>query len=168
MRISQNLINTKNAVQFSRIKHGAKGARTQIRFEYVKDPKYRVYFHHSDQNILKQVKTRLENHESVYSVSLGLSELLANFEYIGEFGCTEESNTSPVIINSIIPSNKINGFTPETGKEYFTENMPVEMDTQRVVTLFGSFIYERNGNPVQTMITTKYYKAENGDTFLFI
>ena len=72
------------------------------------------------------------------------------------------------MINSIIPSNKMNDFTIETGKEYFTENMPVEMDKQRVVTLFGSFIYERNGNPVQAMITTKYYKAENGDTFLFI
>lgn len=168
MRISHNLINTKNAVQFSRIKHGVKGARTQIRFEYVKDPKYRVYFQHSDQNIFKRVKTCLENHESVYSVSLGLSELLANFEYIGEFGCAEDSSTGPVMINSIIPSNKMNDFTIETGKEYFVENMPVEMDKQRIVTLFGSFIYERNGNPIQAMITTKYYKAENGDTFLFI
>jgi hypothetical protein len=59
-------------------------------------------------------------------------------------------------------------FTIKSGKNYFTENMPVEMDNQRIVTLFGSFIYERNGDPIEALITTKYYRAENGDNFLFI
>ncbi len=162
IRISQNLINTKKEVRFFKIKQ-----RTQIRFEYIKDPKYRIYFHHSDKTLYKRVKAFLESHECVYTLSLGLSELLANFEFIGEFDLCEIENKGNILINSIIPLDLTDNFEMETGKAYFSENIPLEMNNKRIVTRFGSVFYERNGLPVRAMPET-YFKAENDDTFLFL
>jgi len=162
IRISQNLIDTKRAVLFSRIRQ-----RTQIRFEYVKDPGYRIYFQHNDHLLYQRFKTCLQNHESVYTVSLGLSELLANFKFIGEFDLYELENKKPVLLNSVLPIQLSTDFKIETGKAYFSEDMPIEMDKQRVVSQFGKFFYERNGMPVMAK-PDKYFKVENGDTILFL
>lgn len=162
IRISQNLIDTKKAVLFSRIRQ-----RTQIRFEYIKDPKYRIYFQHNDNSLYKRAKTFLENHETVYTLSLGLSELLANFQFVGEFDLKKIKNKNPVLIDSIIPLHLTDDFEIETGKEYLSESIPFEMNNKRIVTEFGSVFYERNGKPVLAKPET-YFKVKNGDTFLFL
>ena len=51
VRIGENLIDTKSAVKMHLIKN-----RTQIRFEFVKDPKYRIYFSHSDEQFYKKMQ----------------------------------------------------------------------------------------------------------------
>ena len=162
MRISQNLIDTKRAILFSRIKQ-----RTQIRFEYVKDPGYRVYFLHRDNNIYQQLKSCLENHESVYTVSLGLSELLANFEFVGEFDLHGVKNEDPVFIDSVLPVRFFGDNTLENGKAYLSENIPIEMNRERIVTQFGEVFYERSGKPVKAVPDT-YFRIENGDAILFL
>ncbi len=163
MRISQNLIHTKKAVLFSRIK-----IRTQIRIEYVKDPKYRIYFCHKDGKIYNRLKEMLEKHESVYTVSLGLSELLANFQYVGEAGCCKKANSREFAeIHSILPEDAVEDIDFETGKEYFSETMPIVMDSSRVVTRFGKVFYERAGKPLVAK-TDHYFKLENEDNILFL
>lgn len=162
MRISQNLIDTKKAIRFSRIKQ-----RTQIRFEYIKDPKYRIYFRHKDRTLYNRTKTFLENHESVYTLSLGLSELLANFEWIGDFDLQERDNKRHVLMDSVIPTRLTEDFEIETGKAYFSENIPLEITGDRIVTEFGSVFYEQNGQPVMAKPET-YFTTQNGDTFLFL
>ncbi len=51
IRISHNLIDTKRAKLFSKIKQ-----RTQIRQEYVKDPRYRIYFQHKKAEIFSRLR----------------------------------------------------------------------------------------------------------------
>ena len=63
IRISQNLIDTKTAKLFSKIRQ-----RTQIRIEFIKDPKYRIYFQHQDTSLFKRLNVLLKGHESVYSL----------------------------------------------------------------------------------------------------
>ncbi len=121
VRMGQNLIDTKKARLFSRIKQ-----RTRIRTEYVKNPKYRIYFRHTNEEIYKKLKQSLERHESVYTISMGLSELLANYSFIGEFGIKPLSTENEVEIDSVIPSDK-SEISFEEGKEYFSTTMPVEM-----------------------------------------
>jgi len=161
IRISQNLIDTKTAKLFSRIKQ-----RTQIRIEYVKDPKYRIYFQHMDADLYNHAKKLIETHECVYTVSLGLSELLANFQYIGEFNLERTTSREPVIIHSIVPDRSIE-VEFEAGKEYFSANIPLEMNSKRIVTQFGTVIYERNGNSLLARAEC-YYKVANGERILFL
>lgn len=161
IHISQNLIDTKTAKRFSRIKQ-----RTQIRIEYIKDPKYRVYFQHTDTWLFERVRNLLETHECVYTVSLGLSELLADFQYIGEFELEKKANEEPVSIHSLV-LDKETEIEFEEGKEYFSANIPLEMNNNRIVTQFGMVIYERNGKPLIAR-AEHYYKVANGERILFL
>ena len=54
VRIAGNLINTSNAVEMHLIKN-----RSPTRFEFVKDPRYRIYFWHSDDEIYYNFKSLL-------------------------------------------------------------------------------------------------------------
>jgi CRISPR-associated protein Cas5h len=161
IRMSQNLIDTKKAKLFSRIKQ-----RTQIRFEYAKDPRYRIYFQHKDTALHERLKALLINHESIYTVSLGLSELLANFRYVGEFGLQRVASNNSTTIHSVIP-DKGTEVEFEQGKEYFSTNIPLEMNSSRIVTQFGTVLYERNGKPLLAQ-TEFYFKVENGERILFL
>jgi len=161
IRISQNLIDTKKAVLFSRIKQ-----RTQVRIEYVKDAKYRIYFRHKNYELFNKFKILLSKHECVYTVSLGLSELLANFQFIGVFQFEKRQEKKHVMIHSLIPSQDTD-VEFESGKEYFSSNVPIEMNQKRIVTSFGSVLYERNGHPIKAK-TNSFVEVENGENIIFL
>ncbi|MBU1782950.1 type I-B CRISPR-associated protein Cas5b [bacterium] len=162
IRLGQNLIDTKKG--FFNIKQ-----RTQIRIEYIKDPKYRIYFYHSNpKEIYQPLKRYLENHQSVYTVSLGLSGLLANFSFIGEYPLHKISSQDSVEIDSVVPSGQLSGRIEfEEGKEYFSVNIPIEMQKGRVVTNYGEVNYERNGKKILCQ-PDSYYEVENGEKILFL
>ncbi len=161
IRMGHNLIDTKSAKLFSKIKQ-----RTQIRQEYVKDPKYRIYFQHNKTDISNRLRDLLEKHESVYTVSLGLSELLANFSFVGEFAINRALVEEPVVLDSIIPEEGTS-VTFEREKAYFTANIPLEMDGKRIVTQYGTVIYERDGKSILAK-TEYYFQVGNGEKILFL
>jgi len=162
VRINQNLIDTKTAKLFSKIRQ-----RTQIRIEYIKDSKYRIYFQHQDSSLFERLDVLLKNHESVYTVSLGLSELLANFQYIGHFNLEVIANRDPVEIQSVVLEQKAEIEEFEEGKEYFSARIPLEMNRERIVSQFGTVLYERNGKSLRVK-TKDAFRVENGEQILFL
>lgn len=161
VRMGQNLIDTKKAKLFSRIKQ-----RTQIRMEYVKDPKYRIYFWHSNEEIYKRLKESIGRHESVYTVSLGLSELIANFSFVGEYGIKTLYPEKIVEIDSVMPSDMVE-ISFEPGKEYFSTTMPVEMIEQRIVTKYSDVSYEQKGQKILCK-PASYCEIKNGENIIFL
>jgi len=162
VRIGENLIDTKSAVKMHLIKN-----RTQIRFEFVKDPRYRIYFSHSDKALYTKLKDLLHGHQSIYTPCLGLSELVCNFEYKGEFRlnkCGEDIQ----FIDSVVPGRSL--LEPpdfEAGMEYFSEVMPGEMGEDREVTDYSEILFERNGNCIKARVRD-LWEVENGERILFI
>lgn len=171
--IAENLIHTKNA----------KGPgmnliteRTQIDFEFLKDPKYRIYFYHTDENIYHQLKENLVNHKSVYTPCLGLSENIANFAFVGEFKVNPVKNDEGYVkIDSILPIERValdQGIKFEHAGEYFSVWIPIEMNTERIVTKYGNLLFERNAKPVEVKLNSYYWSVmQNGDSkenFVFI
>ncbi len=162
VRIGENLIDTKSAVKMHLIKN-----RTQIRFEFVKDPKYRIYFTHSDEQFYKKIKDRLTSHQTVYTPCLGLSQLICNFEFIGEFELKRSGNDLQQI-DSVVPGKCL--LEPpefEEGKEYFSEVMPSEMGEAREVTDYSEFLYERTGKKIKAK-ARELWEIENGERILFL
>jgi CRISPR-associated protein Cas5h len=144
VRIGENLIDTKSAVKMHLIKN-----RTQIRFEFVKDPKYRIYFSHSDEHLYKKLKDLLTKHQSVYTPCLGLSEHICNYQIVGEFGRISLGEEVQYI-DSVVPSKCL--LAPpefEDKKEYFSEVMPDEMGDERKVTDYSEILFERNGKKIK-------------------
>jgi CRISPR-associated protein Cas5h len=100
-------------------------------------------------------------------VSLGLSELLANFNFVGLYDCKEIKNFEGYI-NTVIPFSKLTGrgIIIEPDKKYFKEKIPIKMNTDRVVEIYGDVVYESDGKPIMASIDSVYH-LENGETITF-
>lgn len=164
--ISENLIHTKNA----------KGPgmnlitnRTQIRFEFLKDQKYRLYFHCSNDSstVYQKLKQNLPQHKMIYTPCLGLSENIANYKFLGEFEfnfcyCPDKY----ISIDSVLPLAKISkdeGIMFDKEGEYFSIRIPLEMNTERIVTKYGDIIFNRNCMPINAKLTEPYININYSD-----
>lgn len=170
-RIGINLINTKDK-HWTLVNKSGHLPRTQIRTEFLKNAKFRLYLNHSDKDIYEKLKGNLQEHKSVYTPSLGLSELLCNFSYIDEFSITEQIGEE-TDINSVVPVSQLAEekgsviFETDSGKKYFKEKLPMEMTNEREVTEYGEVIYEAEGKSIR-VIPKKYWELENGEKILFL
>lgn len=137
----------------------------QIRFEFIKNPEYIVYFLHEDMQLYSELKNHLESHTCIYTPYFGISELIANFEYLGEFEAQKIENPSVIKINTVIPKKAVNenSINFEDSSEYFNVRMPNRLDEERIVKEFTEVIFEQNAKLIQA--TPKYYwqvKVGNG------
>jgi len=166
-RINLNLIDTKKAALMAQIE-----TRTQIKTEFLKDAKYRIYFMHQNENLYNDLKEKLKNHKSVYSISLGLSENLANFKYIEEIELKKITENSWQEINTVIRIDKENinkgdiDFS-QNNREYFSDKIAVEMESDRTVTDYAQVLFERSGRSIKANVN-QYYKDSNNNTLLFL
>lgn len=143
IRIGENHLNADNIKNMHLIKN-----RNPTRREFVKDPNYRIYFSHSDEALYNNLKSLLANHQSIYTPCLGLSQLICNFSYAGEFGL-KSLGEGPYAIDSVVPGKCIISPEFEVGKEYFSETLPNEMNEDREVTDYSEILFERNGKDIK-------------------
>lgn len=166
IRMGINLINTKD-FNWQPIQTKYHEPRTQIRTEFLKDPYFRIYVSHEDGGIFKVLEQNVREHKSVYSVSLGLSELLADFKYVGVLEAEELKDVFTEISTPIVAGNLIDsGIAIEQGKKYFKEKMPVRMNPDRVVEVYDDVIYEPDGQTIKARVKT-CYRIENGQHITF-
>lgn len=167
VRMGINLINTKGGywTLFSNQYHEP---RTQIRTELLKDPYFRIYFTHKDEKVFKRLTELLKEHKCIYTVSLGLSELLADFKYVGEYNSETRSDNELVELQTpVIESELIkNGLEIEAGKKYFKEKMPIKMNQERIVEKYDDVIFEPDGKTIKAKVKN-YYRLANGENITF-
>jgi len=146
IRITENFINTKDLEKymFARFKN-----HTQIRLELIKDPVYRIYFSHRNHELFEKAAYMVKEHKCFYTVSLGLSELIGNFSFVGECPLTDETEGESCLVNSVIPDRIGLNIEFETGKKYFSTTMPMEMTAGRIVTEYCRIFYEGDGRPIK-------------------
>ena len=122
-----------------------KTLRTQIKAEFVKDPRYRVYIH-AEKDFLEELGERIKNHQTYYTISLGLSELLADFNFVGIFEGSP-INTSDRA-DSVIPVRVIKELDIERIQRIGKERIPVYMDTDRTVRSYEDVVFSMEGGAV--------------------
>jgi len=162
VRWTENLIDTKQ--HFWRIKN-----RTQIRTEFLKDPAYLIYFSHNDSLIYEHLNVNLQKHQSVYSVCLGLSELLANFEYVSETKIKPATSSQEINLQSVLPESYLNdkmSISFEGNREIFKINYPILMQSDRIVNKREDILFERNGKPIGCKLK-RYWETEQGEIIVF-
>lgn len=167
VRMGINLMDTKGTnlkVPFS----DKRATRTQIRTEFLKDPYFRIYFTHNDKEILDNLSKFVKEHKSTYTVSLGLSELLADFKYIGLYDSESISNSKTVEIATPVAAGNLitDGLEIETGKKYFKEKIPIIMNSERIIEKYDDIIFEPEGKTIKAKLKT-YYTLENGENITF-
>jgi len=161
--LAENLIDTEAGKPMNQIKQ-----RTQIRFEFLKDPKYRIFVYHKDVSIYRELKEMLEAHKTVYTPCLGLSELLANFEYVTEYNVEVVKKTeSAVEILTALPKKNLIELIFQEGYEYLSETMPRNMLPDRTVTEYASVIFERKHESLKARVN-QFIRLENDDVITFL
>ena len=168
MRVGQNLVQVPKKLAIHDLKQ-LKNKLNQIRYEFLKDPRYTVYFSHSDSNIYDELKNHLAEHTSIYTPYLGISELIANFEYQGELEINELPGNGLVELNSVLPKKSLKADSIELtdNAEYFNVRMPNKMNSQRITEEYNEIIFERNGRPIKAK-PTKYWQLEDGKNIIFL
>ncbi len=167
VRMGLNLINTKGNY-WTPVKKGTHEARTQVRTEFVKDPVYRLYVTHEDEAVFSTLLENVRRHRTVYTLSLGLSELLADFAYLGTSEAEEVDGEGPVPLHSVLPVSSVRsgGIVIEGEKKYFKERMPLTMTSDRVIEKYEDVIFEAQGRPIKAHVKA-YWRLENDDTIVF-
>jgi CRISPR-associated protein Cas5h len=150
--IAENLINTKDGM--ARIK-----SRTQIKIEFLKHAAYRIYISHPDGELRRTLLQNLEAHHSHYTFSMGLSECIGNFKFVGHFSSETKNHQKTndwVEIHSVIPANALapeeDPILFEPGKEVFRVSLTAEMNPDREIQQVTDIIFERNGKPVKSKV----------------
>jgi CRISPR-associated protein Cas5h len=166
VRMGINLINTKGGY-WTPVKKGKHEPRTQIRTEFVKGPLYKIYVFHKDEDIFNSLKINIRNHHTVYTLSLGLSELIADFKYIGVFEGEYKSGIANLV--TVIPfrddTEKLD-IEIEEGKRYFRERIPLIMNDDRSIEKYGDVLFEQTGKTIKCNLD-KYIELENGEQIVF-
>ncbi|HIP42774.1 MAG TPA: type I-B CRISPR-associated protein Cas5 [Aquifex aeolicus] len=110
--------------------------------------RYRIYFH-SKEEVYDKLKDRLENGKSFFSIYLGITEFLADVEYV------EELEVKPPMkdkgIRSVIPEAYFDRIDFSKNLSLIIENMPFHFEMEgnyRKVKKVKRFIYERDAREI--------------------
>jgi len=152
IRIGINVIETKSAgPMFNRIKQ-----RSQIKYEYLKDAHYRIFFSHDDVGLMQRLHIMLQNHHTTYTLSLGSAQMLAAFSYQGQYEAQEIATGDYVQVDSVFPLNdqqktdsKI--MIIKTNQRYVKEVVSTRMNVERKVLAYKTVLFDMNA----TSITAK-------------
>jgi CRISPR-associated protein Cas5h len=142
--------------------------RSQVPFEVVRAPRYRIYFAVAEERMDK-FEEFLRAGKSFYTPCLGISEYLADYEFLGRFDISEGSGETGVdsVLNHDRYDIKFEPGEDEKRKKYVVENTSLFMNENRVVQDFAEVIYEENGRPVRKT-SGSHYVVSNGDTITFL
>lgn len=166
VRMGINLINTKGN-NWQPVKKKNHEPRTQIRTEFLKDPCFRIYAAHEDEKVFNKLGQSIKEHRCVYSVSLGLSELLADFRFVAIYEAEELHGGNAELSTPIREGNLVDGgLEIESGRKYFKEKMTIRMNPDRVVEIYDDVIYESDGNTIKAKVKN-YHRLENGENITF-
>ena len=166
IRMGLNHINTKGNYWVP-IKKGSHEARTQIRTEFVKNPAYRIYVSHEDNKVFDKLVENIMAHKTVFTLSLGLSELLSDFRFVGVKDFVQGNKGYKEIV-TVIPMNTIEdyGIDFEQGKKYFKEKIAIEMSPERVVERYEDVLFEVQGKPIRAC-TSCCWEDDSGEQIIF-
>ncbi len=138
-------------------------------YEFVKEPKYRIYIRFKNSALKKlyeKLKRIIENHYAVYTPYLGITEMIANFEFIGNFQAVPIQIKDEIKdLHSIGRIDKIK-LILEEGKRYGRETIPLYMDSDRKVLEYCNVVYEFNGKPIKIRSGTIWKVGDEYVSFL--
>lgn len=151
-RVQMQRININLQPHYERLKEG--GNRKPTAMEFVREPRYRIYFYHQDKDIYNQLHKHLIAHTAVYTPTLGLASLLANFNFVGEYPIQAQPEGT-TIIHSVISRKHLVRFDAvfENGNEIVEiSQYALEMDTDRNVTQRDDIFIDRTTKAIPAVV----------------
>jgi CRISPR-associated protein Cas5h len=166
VHIGINHLNTKNHFWAPKT---SKGARTQIRTEFLKAVGFRIYVQMNSKRLFTQLVEMVREHQSIYTICLGLSELLADFSFHNVQEGTLRTNPEWITTQTVIPISLIHEqkISIEAGLQILKEKQPINMNNNREVLQYESLLFDFSGNPITAVIREYVELTETGEKIVF-
>ncbi|MEM4067613.1 MAG: type I-B CRISPR-associated protein Cas5b [Candidatus Micrarchaeaceae archaeon] len=148
--IAQNLIDTSGSLKFPIIIPADKG-RTRGSFEYLRNPRFRIFFSSEGESYAK-LKSMLEKHQTFFTPYMGQANCIATIDNNKEVTVSSYTiDGSPASIDSVIPldSFSLKDIVFEENRKYGRERVPLLMNADRVVEKYIDILYEVLGNSIK-------------------
>lgn len=166
VNIGFNLLDTGNS--FFEIR---KSGRTQIEFELLKNPAFRIFVRLQDSALFDQLAGRLINRTHHFTPYLGLSQFTATFQNATVTqGTARTADLGYVPIQSAVNLSLLTADQPiefDQTAHYYVETMPIELNGERVVTRYGEVLVEANGVSVSVQ-TSEWFETTDFGNILFL
>ena len=154
-----NYLKTTSSSHFARFKE-----HKPTNQELLVEPHFRFFVHLPDPDEHEALRDLLVHHRSVYTLSFGNSESLANYRWIGDAEVVESASGSAELA-SIAPTETVSDMDYRH-RELFTTTLPDVMNNQRVVQRFTEFIFDRNGRTLQGRFS-QFNRLSTGESVVF-
>ena len=164
-RIMMNLINTKLDIAPLGI---AGSPRIQVRFEYVYEPLYRIYFSSPDTEIMNRFKEMLIQHKSYFTPYLGTAYCIANFKWSGEHLGTFKDVSNETEVLTAAPKDWIKKMSINEGKRYMVERVPTKIDQHRTPEGYIDLIFDAGGAPISGEFNQPLLELNDGEKIAII
>lgn len=145
----------------------SKGQHTQIPLEIIipasfeENIRYRVFFSHSNQEILDRVHVAVRDQKFVYPPYFGISEFIAKIEFVDYVNSIYEEH-GETILDSILNIKYLdNGkLVPSKDTIYIKEMIPFEFNKERnLINSPAYFIVEVKNGKIEVQLDKPYYKV---------
>ncbi|HJV77094.1 MAG TPA: type I-B CRISPR-associated protein Cas5b [Paludibacter sp.] len=168
INIAFNLLDTeKTAASFFNIKQ-----RTQIEFELLKNPSFRIFVNLRDEKIFSELIDRIRENKTHFTPYLGLSQFTATVEFRGVTKAKLlQGNNFYDVVTAVNLSNTDPGdpiqFNRSIDFKYTSDTMPVQMLRDRIVTEYSEVVLETNGNAIKIK-SGEIYQTDDFGNILFL
>ncbi len=158
-RIMINLINTEHEV----VPLGISGSpRIQVRYEYVRAPRYRIYFHSPNDGIMDRLADMLNAHKSYFTPYLGVAYCIADFQFVGNYEANPIRLSKENAVLTAVPKKWISNLSIQSGHKYMIERMPIAVDMDRTPKGYIDLVFDAGGNPLSGTFTEPMFDLGSG------
>lgn len=166
IRLALNYMDTKDGAWVSRRPKGK--LHTQVRIEFIKNPKYEIYFRHSDQELMDKFSLTMRESRNIYTPYLGITECIALVKFLWDSDVNEYSGVSKV--TSAFKKSQLRAFHFKEGTGILVERVPVHIGNDRVHTKSEEIIFNPHASTILAEIQDGYQHPleEKGVTFALI
>ncbi|EAY30148.1 type I-B CRISPR-associated protein Cas5b [Microscilla marina] len=160
-----NLLDTeKSGASFFNIKQ-----RTQIEFELLKHPCFRVFVACANDALMQPLVDNIQHNQAHFTPYLGLSQFTATFNFVAVtkahlLASNEAQEVATAINISVHPDIE---FEYSRQMKYTSDTLPLELNAQRVVQSYAEVLVEANGKPVKVN-SEHIYTTEKYGNLLFL
>lgn len=146
VQMAFNLLNTKNS--FFNIDN-----RTQIEFELLKKPKYRVFVRWNNEKMAYDLMERIANRTNHFTVCLGLAQFVAQTNWVGVYKGETIRPEEFVPVVSAVKMSILHPTEPVKLQNnpqfrYTSDTHPIYMTADRLVKEYAEILVESNGQPI--------------------
>ena len=146
-KISLNYLKTVSKTEISRFKN-----HKPTNVEFLKNPRYRIFFHHDNQEFFDKFCTLVKEHKAIYTPALGIAGCLANYELVGIWKIEAISSDKFIEVSSIVLEENIEDIEFNAEVKIKRTTLPLEMKNDREVTKYGKILYEASGKRMSLKI----------------